>query len=114
MPNPAHAVSVGENGVDMEGLITVARQPGDGRLAEYEAGAVHDLHWDNMTGGVMAWTPFKQQMVFGYVFCDAMDSGELAHSCSHGPPPHWIKVCIMKQYNKDCWPLVLDIVGPRP
>jgi hypothetical protein len=41
-----------------------------------------------------------------YVMCDGMIDGELAHSCSHGPPPHDIKVCLLKKDNRGVWPIV--------
>jgi hypothetical protein len=52
--------------------------------------------------------------VYGYVLCDGMIDGELAHSCRHGPPPHEIKVCITKKHNEQVWPHILQIVGPKP
>ena len=39
----------------------------------------------------------------GYVMCNRMIAGELAHSCEHGPPPHRIKVCITKKGNEKFW-----------
>jgi hypothetical protein len=35
--------------------------------------------------------------------CDAMIGGELNHSCSHGPPPHRIKVALLKGANRKVW-----------
>jgi hypothetical protein len=34
-------------------------------------------------------------MVYGYILCDQILEGELAHSCIHGPPPHEIKVVVV-------------------
>jgi hypothetical protein len=48
------------------------------------------------------------------VMCDGMQSGRLAHSCKHGPPPHKVKVCITRKYNEKAWPLILAKVGPKP
>jgi plasmid stabilization system protein ParE len=39
----------------------------------------------------------------GYVWCDGMISGVLAHTCRHGPPPHRIKVCVTKKGNEKFW-----------
>jgi len=52
--------------------------------------------------------------VYGYVFCNELAGGKLAHSCRHGPPPHEIKVCITKKHNEQVWPRILQIVGPKP
>jgi hypothetical protein len=43
-----------------------------------------------------------------------MISGELAHSCSHGPPPHSILVCVLKKDNPKLWPEIEREIGPRP
>ena len=79
-------------------LIDVRRQWNDWRHASYRLSQIGGLHWDNMSGGLGASAP--QLFMHGYVMCDAMESGELAHSCTHGPPPHRIKVCITKKGNE--------------
>jgi hypothetical protein len=38
------------------------------------------------------------------VWCDSFTSGEVEHSCVHGPPPHRIKVCIVKKSNRSLFP----------
>jgi hypothetical protein len=43
----------------------------------------------------------------GYVMCDQLIAGHLAHSCQHGPAPHRIKVCITKKGNEKVWREVL-------
>jgi hypothetical protein len=78
-----------------DAVLSVRRQPGDWRIAEYHWKDVRDLHWTSTSGGVRASLPHLY--VHGYVMCDAMIRGELAHSCEHGPPPHEIRVCITKQ-----------------
>jgi hypothetical protein len=37
--------------------------------------------------------------VHATVSCEGMQEGEVAHSCSHGPGPHNIKVCITAGRN---------------
>jgi hypothetical protein len=93
-------------------IVTVRRQWNDWRFAEYNLEDVQDLHWTNGSGGVYA--PAPQLFVHGYVWCNQMLSGELAHTCQHGKFPHRIKVCITRTYNKEVWPKVLELVGPRP
>jgi hypothetical protein len=48
--------------------------------------------------------------------CDAMQEGTLSHSCRHGPPPHSIKVCIVKKDNapRTFAKLVAQAGGPLP
>jgi hypothetical protein len=98
--------------LDDEMLIAqVRRQPGDWRLARYELGRISGLRWSFVGGGIQRRT---QWHVYGYVRCNEMIDGRVAHSCRHGPPPHDIKVCVTKKYNEKIWPKILDIVGPKP
>ena len=92
-------------------LVKVRRQPGDWRIATYELRNVRGLRWDNVGGGIQRGSATH---VYGYVFCDGMIEGRLAHSCRHGPPPHEIKVCATKKHNEKVWPHILRIVGPKP
>jgi hypothetical protein len=92
-------------------IVKVRRQPGHWRLADYRLSDVARLRWDYIGGGIQQRSAWH---VYGYVMCDAMLSGKIAHSCKHGPPPHRVKVCITKKYNEDVWPLILAKVGPKP
>ena len=93
-------------------IVTVRRQPTDWRAAQYDRAQVSGLHWRNVSGGVNASLPHP--FVHGYVLCNAMISGELAHSCSHGPPPHRVLVCLPKKDNPAIWPMIEQGIGPRP
>ena len=97
---------------DLDILVEVRRQWNDWRFAEYQLSDIENLAWDWAGGGVRAPTP--QPFVHGYVSCDAMISGEVAHSCQHGPKPHRIKICVTKKGNEKIWRYILEIVGPRP
>lgn len=92
-------------------LVEVRRQWNDSHFADYRLSDISDLRWDRVSGGVRVPTP--QPFVFGYVWCDAMVSGDLAHSCEHGEGPHRIKVCITKSGNEKIWQNILAVVGPR-
>ena len=98
--------------MDDDFLVMVRRHPQDWQTAEYKMSEIHGLRWGHVTGGVRRLTPYP--MVMGYVRCDGMVSGELAHSCNHGPPPHSVKVCLIKKYNKLHWKKVLERAGPKP
>ena len=96
-----------------DAAIKVRRQWNDRRrIATYRLGDISELQWGRTSGGVQARTP--QPFVHGYVMCDAMIGGKLAHSCSHGPAPHRIKVCLTRKGNESVWKEVLAIVGPSP
>ena len=89
--------------------VFVRRHPTDWQTAEYSSDKIYRLRWDSMSGGVGRAT--SHPALFCYVMCDEMISGELAHSCRHGPPPHEIKVCLVKKLNKDHWPDLVDRVA---
>ena len=92
-------------------LVKVRRQPGDYRLATYPLEKVYRMRWDNIGGGIQQRSAMH---VYGYVLCNELTGGKLAHSCRHGPPPHEIKVCITKKHNELVWPYILEIVGQKP
>jgi hypothetical protein len=58
-----------------------------------------------ISGGICA--PCPRPFVHGYVMCDGMIEGELAHACSHGQAPHKIKVCLTKKGYEKVWKHVL-------
>ena len=94
-------------------VVKVRRQWNDYRIAIFDIDKVTGLHWDNESGGVHATAP--QYFVHGYVMCNAMISGELAHSCSHGEGPHRIKVCLTKKGNEAIWPEIMERLNtPSP
>lgn len=92
-------------------VVYVRRHPLDWQTAEYRLSALScELFWDRQSGGVNKGT--SHPALFGYVMCDEMLSGELAHSCAHGPAPHRIKVCLVKKLNKARWKELLQRVSP--
>ena len=92
--------------------ISVRRHPQDWKTAAYRYGDIEDIRWDTFAGGVGRATP--NPMLFGYVWCDGMISGKIGHSCIHGPPPHRIKVCLVKKLNVPIWRQILERAPPRP
>lgn len=79
------------------------------RRAAYRIADVTRLHWSSYSGGKRR--RVNRPYLHGYVWCDAMITGILGHSCRHGPPPHHIKVCIVKVDNKTTW---REIEGAAP
>ena len=101
-----------------DAFVFVRRQPADYRIAKYPLSSFENPHWDEVSGGVQT-TLFNQSFIYGYVWCDGMIEGELAHSGqlgieNHGPCPHRIKVCALKKDNESQYNTLLAIVGPRP
>jgi hypothetical protein len=81
--------------------------------AKYRLADVKDVHWDWVSGGV--WSASPQAFLYGYVQCDGMLEGDLAHSGQHGPCPHRIKVCIVKKDNASLlFSLLAARAGPKP
>ena len=81
----------------MTELVYVRRQPNDHRTAAYRVEDVDVKGFDTVTGGVRLALP--RPVLCGYVWCNKMVEGELAHSCQHGSGPHEIKVVIPKTCN---------------
>ncbi len=82
----------------MPTYVNVKRQPGDYRIGKVLLGDIYNVHWDNTSGGVHA---KSSDVLYGYIYCDKLVSGEVAHSCEHGDRPHYIKVFIpMKDNDK--------------
>lgn len=93
------------------GTLVVVRR----KWNDWQKGAVYlrnlwDVHWDETSGGVRARAP--RLFIHGYMSCDMLVSGEVAHSCTHGPGPHLIKVCVLQKDNsKDVMDRLLKIIA---
>ncbi len=78
--------------------VNVRRQWNDYKIARVKADNITGLHFSSISGGVGR--PSPRPFLCGYVSCDAILSGDIAHSCQHGNPPHLIKVCLVKKDNE--------------
>ncbi len=71
---------------------------------------LHGLRWDTVSGGAQVENPLP--LLHAYVWCDKV-RGEIGHSCAHGPGPHNIKVCMLREDNsRRIWRRLLDLAGP--
>ena len=71
---------------------------------------LHDPRWDTVSGGAQVENP--SPLLHGYVWCDKV-RGKIGHSCAHGPGPHNIKVCMLREDNSNrIWRRLLDLAGP--
>ena len=94
-------------------LVSVRRQWNSWEVAQVWVGEVSNPLWDLVSGGVKEFSP--EAFIFGYIWCDAIVSGSVAHSCLHGTAPHSIKVCILKKDNSSrIYNHFLAIVGSKP
>ena len=81
--------------------------PGMGRVRWAD---LHDPRWDIVSGGAQVENPLP--LLHGYVWCDKV-RGKIGHSCAHGPGPHNIKVCMLREDNSNrIWRRLLDLAGP--
>jgi hypothetical protein len=94
-------------------LVSVRRQWNSWEVAEVYVGEVSNPLWDIESGGIKG--AATEALIYGYVWCDAIISGSLAHSCLHGTAPHSIKVCILRKDNPPrIFDYFLAMVGPKP
>tara|TARA_B100001123_G_scaffold128937_2_gene149813 strand:+ start:3618 stop:4031 length:414 start_codon:yes stop_codon:yes gene_type:complete len=71
---------------------------------------LRDPRLDTLSGGAQVENPLP--LLHGYVWCDKV-RGEIGHSCAHGPGPHNIKVCMLREDNtRLVWRRLLDVAGP--
>ena len=77
-------------------VVWIRRQWNDWRDASVRLSDIERPHWSSTSGGVME--PAPRSFIHAYVWCDRIE-GYIGHSCCHGPPPHRIKVCIIKRTN---------------
>ena len=92
--------------------VRIRRQWSDYKIGEVSYESLRDIHWSSTSGGVynIALQPF----IHAYVWCTEVE-GEIAHSCEHGPPPHNIKIVILKKDNRpEIFEKLLSVAGPRP
>ena len=66
--------------------------------------------WDIVSGGTRVANSLP--LVYGYVWCDKVQ-GKIGHRCAHGPSPHNIKGCVLREDNSGrIWRRLLSLVGP--
>lgn len=82
---------------DKDPYVWVRRQWNGQDSAKVRLEHLHSPRWDITSGGVRA--PAPQYFLYGYISCDSVIEGDLAHSCSHGNRPHSIKVCIVRELS---------------
>ncbi|HWK96293.1 MAG TPA: hypothetical protein VNR39_12810 [Pseudolabrys sp.] len=90
-------------------VVWVRRQFDDHRHAAYRLAEVSEWHKSRYSGGIG--NKANRRYLHGYVWCDAMIAGRLAHSCQHGPPPHRIKVCVTKKGNEKFWKEIEEVAA---
>ena len=92
--------------------VRIRRDWNDNRIGTVRWSDLENPRWDVISGGEQNHTP--QPFIHAYVWCNKV-SGNIAHSCVHGPPPHSIKVCLVRKDNsKIVWDRLLALVGSKP
>lgn len=99
-------------GVADNTAVHVRRDWNDHRVGTVRWSDLRSPKWDTVSGGEQNRTP--QPFIHAFIWCDLVE-GDIAHSCIHGPPPHYIKVCLVRKDNRrDVWNRLSEIVGPKP
>jgi hypothetical protein len=87
--------------------VMVRRRCGDKQRAIYRVEDIAELHMQEVNGAVA-----KHSELHGYVWCDALLQGELAHECARGSGAHRIKVCVLQKDNSPViYQQMLDRIG---
>ena len=90
--------------------VHVRRDWNDHRVGRVRWSDLDNPRWDTVAGGTQVES--RRPYIYAFVWCDKI-RGDIAHSCTQGPPPHNIKVCLMKRDNsRDVWDRLIQIAGP--
>ena len=90
--------------------VYVRRDWNDRGLGRVGGVDLHAPRWDTISGGAQVENPLP--LLYAYVWCDKV-RGNIGHSCAHGPGPHNIKVCMLRDDNsRRIWRRLLDLAGP--
>ena len=90
--------------------VYVRRDWDDRGLGRVRWSDLNSPRWDTVSGGTRVEGPLP--LLHGYVWCDKV-RGKIGHSCAHGPGPHNIKVCMLREDNIGrIWQRLLVLAGP--
>ncbi len=90
--------------------VYVRRDWNDRGVGRVRWSDLHDPRWDTVSGGAQVENPLP--LLHAYVWCDKV-RGKIGHSCAHGPGPHNINVCMLRDDNsRRIWRRLLDLAGP--
>ena len=90
--------------------LYVRRDWDDRGLGRVRWSDLHAPRWDTVSGGAQVENPLP--LIHAYVWCDKV-RGNIGHSGAHGPGPHNIKVCMLRDDNsRRIWRRLLDLAGP--
>ncbi len=90
--------------------VYVRRDWNDRGVGRVRWSDLHDPRWDTVSGGAQVENPLP--LLHAYVWCDKV-RGKIGHSCAHGPGPHNIKVCMLRDDNsRRIWRRLLNLAGP--
>lgn len=91
--------------------VYVRRDWDDRGLGRVRWSGLRNPRWDTVAGGTQVDNPLP--LLHVYVCCDKV-RGKIGHSGAHGPGPHNIKVCMLRQDNsRRMWRRLLELAGPH-
>ena len=75
--------------------------------------ALSGFNWTRYSGGATSVAP--REFLHANMSCAVIPDGAyFGHSCQHGPPPHIIKVCIIKSDNRRIFPTLAGLASNGP
>ena len=90
--------------------VYVRRDWNDRGLGRVRWSDLRNPRWDTVAGGTQVENPLP--LIHAYVWCDRV-RGKIGHSCAHGPGPHNIKVCTLREDNsRHVWHRLVSLAGP--
>jgi len=75
--------------------------------------ALSGFNWTRYSGGATSVAP--REFLHANMSCAVIPDGAyFGHSCQHRPPPHIIKVCIVKSDNRRIFPTLAGLASNGP
>ncbi len=100
--------------IDEINTMVSIRRSLNGQIASAKLCDLTGFEWLNFSGGIHSvMKSLPTYHLIAYVQCTKV-FGEIDHSCKHGPPPHYLRVMILKIDNASIWEYFVDKYGQRP
>ncbi len=86
-----------------ESVVVIRRQWNSFLCATVRVADLSGLHFSQFSGGVHA--PARREFLHGYIWCDQLQEGELAHLWLHGPHESDISGSFWRKHRSGSLPL---------
>lgn len=100
--------------IDEINTRVLIRRSLNGQIASAKLCDLTGFEWLQFSGGIHSvMKSLPMYHLIAYVQCTKV-RGDIEHSCKHGPPPHNLRVMILKVDNADIWEYFVGKYGQRP